>query len=36
VCERLPFGTRPTEIEQAADRFLASVVPLLDGPLNAR
>lgn len=36
LCERLPVATRPREIEQAADRFLASdlVVPLLDRPQN--
>ena len=36
LCERLPVGTRPKEIERAADRFLASdlVVPLLDRPQN--
>ena len=36
LCERLPVGTTPQEIERAADRFLASdlVVPLLDRPEN--
>jgi hypothetical protein len=36
LCERLPVGTPPREIEQAADRFLASdlVVTLLEPPHN--
>jgi hypothetical protein len=34
LCERLPVGTLPREIERAADRFLTCdlVVPLLDQP----